>query len=95
MLAARAPDICRAADVREQTPSELWRKVCHDVCVDDCEPWAGYPQKLLPTESALWSRLALRSDDDLKRRVRGLHQLMLACLEPSHPVHRLAIGLTF
>ncbi len=80
MLAARAQNISHAAQVREETPGELWRQICHEVSLEECEPWMGYPNKLLPTENGFWTRLALRPDDDVKRRVRGLQDLMLACL---------------
>src|SRR4051812_44814717 len=83
MAATRAQNIHRAAEVRDETPDELWRKVCDEICIDECEPWSGYPHKLLPADSRFWTRLAERDGDDVRRRVQGLHGLMLACLAPS------------
>jgi hypothetical protein len=83
MVAARAQDIRQTAEVREETPTELWRQICHEVYLEECEPWMGYPHKLLPTENGFWTRLAQRTDDDVRRRVRGLQELLLACLGPS------------
>jgi len=83
MAAARAQNIHRTAEVREETPDELWRQICHEICMEECEPWAGYPHNLLPADGGFWTRLAERDDDDVRRRVRGLQELMLACLGPS------------
>lgn len=39
----RAKPIKEIAAARDQTPLELWRQVCADVALDECEPWQGYP----------------------------------------------------
>lgn len=39
----RAKPIKQIAAARDQTPIELWRKVCADVGLDECEPWEGWP----------------------------------------------------
>jgi hypothetical protein len=83
MVVARARDICSTAEVREATTEELWRQICHEICLEVCAPWVGYPHSLLPAEAGFWTHLALRADDNVRRRVRGLQELMLACLGPS------------
>ncbi len=82
MVAAHAGDICRTAEVREESPAELWRQICHEVCLVECEPWGGYPHKLLPEELGFWMRLHGTTDDLMRRRVRGLQDLISTCLSP-------------
>jgi len=83
MLAARARDICSTAEVREESTEELWRHICREICLEECDPWVGYPHTLLPPDGGFWTHLALKADDDVRRRVRGLHELLLACVGPS------------
>jgi hypothetical protein len=78
MAGARARTIARTADVREQSPALLWEQMCEQAGLDRCEPWIGYPDKLLPTETDFWTRLAENADDDAKQRARDLQGLMLA-----------------
>ena len=85
LVAARARDICSTAQVREETTAGLWRRICHEASLQECDPWAGYPHSLLPAEGPFWSGLAVTSDASVRRRVRALQDLMLACLGPSRP----------
>src|SRR6266550_1450601 len=34
-----------------QTPLELWRDICAEAGLDECEPWDGYPEKALALET--------------------------------------------
>lgn len=34
-----------------QTPLELWRDICAEAGLDECEPWDGYPEKALTLET--------------------------------------------
>jgi hypothetical protein len=34
-----------------QTPHELWRDICAEAGLDECEPWDGYPEKALALET--------------------------------------------
>jgi hypothetical protein len=33
-----------AAAAQHLSTAEWWRKICADAGVDECEPWAGYPE---------------------------------------------------
>jgi hypothetical protein len=38
------------AKARGQTPFEVWPEFCAEAGFDECEPWVGYPYKVLPLE---------------------------------------------
>ncbi len=88
MAAAHAADIRHTAEIRGESPAELWRQICREASLEECEPWTGYPHRLLPEASGFWTRLGARSDDVARRRVRGLRDLVCTCLSPSGGLSR-------
>jgi hypothetical protein len=83
MFAARAGNICSTAEIRQKTTDELWQQICNEICLEECIPWEGYPYDPLPADEMFWARLKARADDNVRRRVRALQEMMLVCLSSS------------
>jgi hypothetical protein len=43
MCEARCPTLKQLIAKRDCTPRELWREICAERGVDECEPWQGWP----------------------------------------------------
>jgi hypothetical protein len=52
IAALHVRNIRRVAKIKEQSPADLWREICEELGLDQCEPWPGYPDRLLPAERA-------------------------------------------